>query len=170
MQNNPSHVINFSNASWRMVWGMARNDRTFSGRSNRLAVSRRSSSAASGGYSFVLVIVQSTALKNAAAPIQKEKRTINGMARSVVLPPGARNWPNSNVGKKPPKGLHADVDGCVKNPQQSRRHPQDAGQWHENQRNGAEDSPGEKKRTTASERAPGVIAPMADDRLQNQPG
>ncbi len=73
MQNNPSHVQICTNASWRMVSGIARKAARIS-RAPALmpavaAFCFWNAARSAGGFSFVVRIVYITAPKNAAEPM-----------------------------------------------------------------------------------------------------
>ena len=73
MQNRPIQVANCTSASRRIVRGMARIAAPISRAPcsipGLVAFWRRNASRFSGGYSFVVTIVQITHVKNAAAPM-----------------------------------------------------------------------------------------------------
>ncbi len=74
------------------------------------------------------------------------------------------------IGNEGAKWLHADVDGGVEDPKQTRGHPQCRGIRHEYQRYGTEDCAAKEVGTAPPQAIPGVIAHMTDDRLDNQTG
>src|SRR5262249_26960754 len=67
------------------------------------------------------------------------------------------------------KGLHADVDGRVHDPEQPRRHPQrrDVGHCHERSR--GEQRADQKVGATPAQAVPCVVAHVTDDGLDHQP-
>jgi hypothetical protein len=74
------------------------------------------------------------------------------------------------VGDESTKGLHADVDTGVKDPQQARGHPQDRRVRHEEERNAGQDRAYQEIRTTTSESVPRPIAHRTNDGLYQQSG
>src|SRR5690348_16430405 len=84
IQKSPSQVKICTGASCRMVLGILAIESMISA---ALAVRprfspflRRNGSGSSGGYSFVVTMVQRTAPKNRAAPRRNERRTVGGIA------------------------------------------------------------------------------------------
>ncbi len=75
-----------------------------------------------------------------------------------------------HVGDEGAEGFHADVDRGVENPQQAGGHPERGGIGHEQEREGAENGADEEVRPAAAERAPGAVAHVADDGLDDEAG
>ncbi|XWK65422.1 hypothetical protein RBB80_17055 [Tunturiibacter gelidiferens] len=68
------------------------------------------------------------------------------------------------------KWLHADVDGGIEDPEHAGGHPEAGAVGHEEEHEGAEDGSDEKVGAAAAEWAPGVVAGVADDGLDEQAG
>ncbi len=118
MQKRPSHVKICTGASWRIVRGISRKAAMISLKpAAKPCFSRRilsNASMSSGGYSLVVNTVQSTASKNATAPIWKANFIVNGMPLAVLPEmPKRRNASGSQPANVAPNPMKND---CITNP------------------------------------------------------